>query len=345
MNNNKLNRHYGADVCRICATFGVILIHTSGPFFYQYGQIDTLDWLSAHFMNSFVRCSVPLFVMLSGALLLKSGSREVSINRLLKRVSRLAIPLCVWSLFYMLFLSYHTGSSVDITSMLYKPAMYHLTFIYTLIGVYLLIPILQVIYDLLVHRKDYQIYFFLFWFIVNCIPVFISIPFISSPIGTNYSGWGGYFLIGGLIANYANNIHHISTKHLTIAKYVYLFSVAATFIFTWILSAQSNLPIQTVYEYFSPTVFFASVSAFIVLINIKKEHESPKIVQWVSDITFPVYFMHVVILDIVNINLISPSSSIPVVFQILIVSTISFLVCLIIASVLRIIPKSKTLFG
>lgn len=345
MDSNQVSRTHWADVCRILATFGVILVHTSGPIFYQYGKIDQFDWLSAHFINSLVRCSVPLFVMLSGALLLQNNSREITLSELYKRVMRIAIPLLTWNLFYMVFLSYHTGSSIDVLSMLHTPAMYHLTFLYTLIGVYLLIPILQVIFKLLVSRKDLQVYFLSGWFIVTCIPVFKSIPFISSTIGTDYVGWAGYFLIGGVIGHYFKNGVNLKKWHLLIALITYVFSVAVTFTLTWMLSSQANSPIQIAYEYFSPNVFFAAISVFIFIINIQVNDVTSKVLQWVSNLTFPVYFMHVVVLDIVHVNIITPEISMPISFQVFSTAFISFIICLFVTSVLRLIPKSKAIFG
>jgi surface polysaccharide O-acyltransferase-like enzyme len=96
-----------ADLCRVVAIFGVVLIHACGAAaLYQYGKIPQMDWLSANFLDSLVRCSVPLFVMLSGALLLKPGETPVTIRQIARRVNKVLFPLLTWNVAYLLYVSY-----------------------------------------------------------------------------------------------------------------------------------------------------------------------------------------------------------------------------------------------
>lgn len=338
----KVERSSWADLCRVIATFGVVIIHSSGPFFNQFNQISESDWLSAHFLNSLTRCSVPLFFMLSGSLLLHEKMQPNTLNQIFKRVFRIAIPLLVWSFFYLEYLSYHTGSSVDMLSVIKKPAMYHLTFVYTLIGVYLLLPILQVIFQLLVKRKDLQIYFFIFWFLVTSFPVVTTSSFMQSFMNFTYLG---YFLIGGLVTSKIKNEIIITKWHLTIPIFIYIISIAITFFVTWKLSTDAGIPIQTAYNYFSPNVILASIAVFFVVSKIRMNVFYSKSLHWISERTFPIFFMHIVILDFVKIKIIPIDSTMPVLIQILFVSIVSFIVCLIISSILKFIPRSKYIFG
>ena len=65
-----IRRESWADACRLIAMFGVILIHTAAPVFYDYRSISLDAFLTANAIDSLARVSVPLFAMLSGALLL-----------------------------------------------------------------------------------------------------------------------------------------------------------------------------------------------------------------------------------------------------------------------------------
>jgi len=56
-------------VLRIIATIAVIAIHASSGYL-NSTDIAGFDWKYANLINSFTRFSVPIFVMLSGALLL-----------------------------------------------------------------------------------------------------------------------------------------------------------------------------------------------------------------------------------------------------------------------------------
>lgn len=148
-----------------------------------------------------------------------------------------------------------------------------------------------------------------------------------------------------MIGHYFKNGVNLKKWHLLIALITYVFSVAVTFTLTWMLSSQANSPIQIAYEYFSPNVFFAAISVFIFIINIQVNDVTSKVLQWVSNLTFPVYFMHVVVLDIVHVNIITPEIGMPISFQVFSTAFISFIICLFVTSVLRLIPKSKAIFG
>lgn len=49
-----MNRKTWADLCRVAAIFGVVVIHACGTNFYQFGKISTSDWLSINLLDSLV---------------------------------------------------------------------------------------------------------------------------------------------------------------------------------------------------------------------------------------------------------------------------------------------------
>ena len=64
------NQKFGISFLRILATFSLIVIHLSGPLVVKFGDISLFDWSVANFFDSISRYSVPMFFMISGALLL-----------------------------------------------------------------------------------------------------------------------------------------------------------------------------------------------------------------------------------------------------------------------------------
>ena len=72
------------DFLRVLATFAVIVLHLSAQ---HWADTDVFSnaWLAFNLYGGIVRWSVPIFVMISGALFLW---REVSISAILKRMSR-----------------------------------------------------------------------------------------------------------------------------------------------------------------------------------------------------------------------------------------------------------------
>ena len=97
-------KKFGISILRIIATFSVIVIHVSGPLVVKYGQISNFDWNIANFYDSISRYSVPMFFMISGALLL---NKDYQLKDFLKkRLGKIALPFLFWSIFYSLFNRY-----------------------------------------------------------------------------------------------------------------------------------------------------------------------------------------------------------------------------------------------
>lgn len=71
----------------MCAIFGVIVIHASVQLLQPRGKIALGEWLIlANMVNSIVRCSVPIFVILAGALILSKSVEKVSIAEVWRRI-------------------------------------------------------------------------------------------------------------------------------------------------------------------------------------------------------------------------------------------------------------------
>ena len=97
------------DVLRIIAAFAVVVIHVAC--LYSEGKISCNDsfWWFANVFNSFSRWSVPVFIMISGSLLIKDNSFENTSLFFKNRVKRILIPLVFWSVFFIGFNKYITG--------------------------------------------------------------------------------------------------------------------------------------------------------------------------------------------------------------------------------------------
>ena len=95
------------DYLRVVAIIAVVTIHVTAPYFSEgYGH-DGDVWWAANLLNAASRFSVPVFVMISGALLL---GRRVSVLDFYRKSSlRIIPPLVFWNLFYVGFNSMIDG--------------------------------------------------------------------------------------------------------------------------------------------------------------------------------------------------------------------------------------------
>lgn len=140
----KQHVHY-FDYLRLIASICVIFMHTAaGPL---RGGID-LGWHGINILTSFSFTAVPLFFMMSGYLIL-SSNKTADISYLLKkRLPHLLIPSAGWSVVAVLWsallakdLSLQTILSGLLAS-LHTPAWVHFWYMYTMIALYVISPIL-----------------------------------------------------------------------------------------------------------------------------------------------------------------------------------------------------------
>lgn len=144
------NRVYFLDYLRVLACFMVILVHCIEPFYLGDGgtliasRSDAL-WVTC--INSMLRISVPLFVMISSYLLVPVAGSTTEFYR--RRIKRVAIPFIIFSIAYAIIPAWGSGGEVDIIGNLkvltfnFLPLSGHLWFVYMMLGVYLIMPIIS----------------------------------------------------------------------------------------------------------------------------------------------------------------------------------------------------------
>src|SRR3989344_1173412 len=143
MDLNKYN--ISADIIRIIAGFGVVLIHVTDPFIVYpplYG-LRGFSWEIIQMINSLFRMSVPLFIMLSGYLLLNNPENVHANNFYQKRLKRILLPFIFWLIIHFGWLQYEEGN-VSIWSLLsdiVRVNIHHLYFIVVIASLYLMTPI------------------------------------------------------------------------------------------------------------------------------------------------------------------------------------------------------------
>lgn len=133
------------DPIRVIATVAVVLQHVSHAAFRNPGLVSPREWAFATGMVSFTNWAVPVFVLLSGALLLERRPESLAAFYR-RRFARVGIPLVFWSGAYLL-VSAVAGSDTSLWALLERLAegrpYYHLYFLYVIAGLYLVTPMLR----------------------------------------------------------------------------------------------------------------------------------------------------------------------------------------------------------
>src|ERR1700761_4969604 len=200
---------------KLISLIAVIILHVAAIPLGQYGHIAVKTWLAADFYNALVRFSVPVFVMITGALLLH---REYALSDFLKkRLGRIFTPFLFWSLVYVAY-SWHNEdfvfsdtnvwSNIKLVLHLLKVgSSYHLWYVYMLIGLYFFIPVIG---KFVRNAAKQEIEYFLI--------VWLAVMFLAQPYLARYNpqfdmhyflGYAGYLVLG-----------HYLTYHITERKYL-----------------------------------------------------------------------------------------------------------------------------
>ena len=130
------------DVLRIIAAFGVIMIHTIGIYYYD-APVRSLNWQIMNIYNKSVLWCVPVFVMISGIFFLNINiQRGITVKAVyIKQLPKIGIRLLLWSVIYCIILR----GAVSLSSMLHMALLSHLWFLYIMLVLYIITPILRLI--------------------------------------------------------------------------------------------------------------------------------------------------------------------------------------------------------
>ena len=347
------------DLIRTVAMVGVLLLHAAGRFtissqeMSQLNPLETTRWAVVDVYQTLGVVGVPLFLMLTGALLLQPEKKDESLGVFFrKRWARIGLPSLFWGVAYFAwdFLVQHIEFSprTFVQGILNGPYT-QFWYLYVLVGLYLLTPILRKF----IGQVDETImkYFVAVWFAgVAVIPLFeLLTKFQLNGNVFTLTGYIGYFVLGAYLVT-------VQMRRSTLSVLVIL-GVALTAVGTYVLAATvGGTDMYFFQQYLSPTMILASVTVFLLLLTVKppsvQMESSPskatKFIRVVSENTFPIFLLHVMIIEsiqkgyfgfAINRDTFNP------VFEVPLLTVIVFFVCLAIILLLKKIPYMSKLVG
>ena len=197
-NDKCIKREVWVDWLRVFACLLVMVVHSSEPFYldgYDTLILTDADLIWASAIDSAARMSVPLFVIASSYLLfpLRYSSGEF----FKRRAVRILIPFVVWSVVYALC---YGDPLTNLSTLLlnFNFTASHLWFVYMLVGIYILMPILSP-WAKDVSKKELKVYLAL-WLLTTIIPLIRDIMSLGNvsfimgpsfiPRQADYPLWG-----------------------------------------------------------------------------------------------------------------------------------------------------------
>ncbi|OGD64035.1 hypothetical protein A2160_04595 [Candidatus Beckwithbacteria bacterium RBG_13_42_9] len=305
---------FSVDFIRALAILGAIGIHLVQPIYARPDFLGGSIWWLTNLLNALFRTAIPLFIMLSGYLIL---NKPENLGAALKRTWwRLGIPLSFWSLFYFWWGSSHLGwRDYDLPKIIwtvFSGDIFHLYFLVIMVGLYLAAPLLRPFLKQANQSEQLRLMTFL---LLSGIAVYAGQHFLDQESKTTFFTlwlpYSGYFLAG----------YYLTQSQLKanrkILKMVFVISWLTTAILGYIslkLFSQNDQLFQhmnrTAYfdQYLSPNVVLMSLSIFMLLIKTNYQDLIKKriLVSWVRRIamaSFGMYLIHLAIIDVIDIQL------------------------------------------
>lgn len=269
------------DVIRVIACMMVIIMHSPIP------GINAESHGAFLVLISYLTVScVPLFFMVSGALLLPCKKEITAIDYFKKRIGKVAGPTIAFSLLYIVI---HNSRNwfVSILSIPFS-AQGHgiLWFMYTLIGLYLLVPIISP-WIRQASKRELEIYI-LFWMITQCYPylsLFLGINSSNTGILYYFTGYAGYFLSG-----YYLNHYSVSLKWLLPLAILMLPLPLLNKNFDW------NLDFYSAFWYLSAPVAIMTATWFVGIKRLCETFVYNIRLSTISNLSFGIYLIHIFIM-------------------------------------------------
>ncbi len=184
--NMQVERVIWLDWMRVAACLMVMVVHATEPF-YLGGDgsliLTQTDAFWASFFDSFVRACVPLFIIASSYLQFPLHYSSEEFFR--RRAVRILVPFVLWTVVYALVWGSPVQNFKDLL-LNFNYAAGHLWFVYMLVGVYLLMPLLSPWAER-VGRTELRIYLGL-WLFTTVIPLLRDWVFGAPPVVYGVSG-------------------------------------------------------------------------------------------------------------------------------------------------------------
>lgn len=340
---------YG-DALRLVATILVVLLHcliTTKAFALSNQSSPVLSYIPT-LLDSLTRAAVPIFFMLTGAFAFKKAANYRSF--LVKIITRLAIPTLLFSIVAYIYFHRVNGTTMSILNFFSQLSSlpgtgYYLWFMYALLLIYPAIPYLYKMIAKL-SRTDLRNLIIII-FILGSTP--FTINTIAASFGkTVLSGFClpdliiyiNYMFIGYYIRHFA-----ISRSKRMLFYYLGTASLLLLPLLEMILPGKELLYYDRLCLAQSVFPFFMSTALFMAIKSSSWINKLPKIasksVFCISSISFYIYMIHVIIMEIIikQFSLMT-SSSIPILLiNSFVVFVATFTLSIIVGSIFDIVYK------
>jgi surface polysaccharide O-acyltransferase-like enzyme len=291
----KSEKVYWIEFAKVLAILTVIVVHVVVKR-YVNTERGSVDWWICTAVDSFLHFGVPVFVMISGALLLDPAKNENITQFANKRLSRILLPFAGWVLIYVLWqLLFPLGVELSIGSVLKSILLgqpyYHLWFLYLIIGLYAITPFLRMIVR---QATDFEMKLLITGGFV--IAMVNSAVFKQQlPVTLWFLYYVPYYLLG-----YVIRFSSVKTPVAYLWVGYVLLSGASTLGQFVLASMNNTLFSGYFYNNLGITIVPQSILVFMILKNLKAPDKPNVFINALSPLVFGIYLIHAIFIDIAS---------------------------------------------
>ena len=290
------------DLCRILGCLMVLVIH-AGAQIYSECSIFWVGFIWINLISTAVRSGVPLFFMLSGALILTR--EQMDVKKLLKNhVLYLSGIYLLWAAVYAVLsrvVSGDFGTTHDFINSVVS-GHYHMWFIPTMVLCYLFMPVAHaVIYGKKLNQKYLVVLFFALVLLPanmnltpNPAPILYKITQLVSFDGLAYMG---YVIWGWWLASKT-----MPKKTLWLAPLVFFLCVLLTAAANFMYSVYKLRADGWLFNYFSLPNFIQATAVMCFFLALKDvKFKRANAIRALSDCTLGVYLIHPLMINVLEV--------------------------------------------
>ena len=294
---------YG-DVLRIIASAMVVMLHCISPYVKSTAFWGARSWVLFVALDAVCRAGVPLFLMLSGAMLLSRDETEDTLAFYRRKIPHVLVLIVFWDIFYYIYECFFPYAQKDfslrelIDGILNNGTGYHLWYLYTLVGIYLAAPFLKKALARCSERETVILFIITVFcstlrpFLNTVLPVYL---YFFEPLA---NGYFGFFLLGYILSRHKLRVGARCA--------FYACGVLGAGLCVYSTDSASGADgLSFPFNYGSSIVHYASASAIFVLVRALlgrkgSDRLSPVPLRRISRATLGIYLLHAAVLSILQ---------------------------------------------
>ena len=331
------------DLCRILGCLMVLIIH-AGAEIYHGVPLDTIEFALLNFISTSVRGGVPIFFMLTGALMLSRESLDT--KKLLRHhVLFLVKIFLLWSLIYTGIRSAIAGDFGTVYDFVYSviAGHYHMWFIPTMVLCYLFIPPAHAA----IHGQKLDVkYLLAMLFLLVLLPANMNLTPDTAPILykiTLHFNFSNLPYMAYVIWGWWLSTKQMPKCTLWLAPLVFVLVCIVTSIGNHWYSFYKLTADGWLFSYFSLPNFIEATAIFCFFLALKdRPFKRAGLIAKLADCTLGVYLIHPMMINLLEklgleITSATPVSGLLIMFAVLAVS------CFALVYMAKCIPGIKKL--